>query len=135
MTIGVIGTIEKHKGSQIIADLLPLLSENERIVIIGELEGVSIKSKKLTIHGAYRHDELPELLRKYNITIGLIPSIWPETFNFTSQECTLLDLPTVTFNLGAQGERIGNWGKGLLAKECTAQSAYEALHILDQMRK
>lgn len=135
MTIGVIGTIAKHKGSQIIADLLPLLSENERIVIIGELEEVSIKSKKLIVHGAYEHNELPELIKKYNITIGLIPSIWPETFNFTSQECVLLDLPTVAFNLGAQGERIGKWEKGLLAKNCTAQSAYEALQLLDSRRK
>ena len=135
MTIGVIGTIAKHKGSQIIADLLPLLSENERIVIIGELEEVSIKSQKLTVHGAYEHKELPELIKKYNITIGLIPSIWPETFNFTSQECVLLDLPTVSFDLGAQGERIRNWEKGFLAKDCTAQSAYEALRILDAARK
>lgn len=134
MTIGVIGSISKHKGAQIIADMIPLLDKDEKIIIIGDLQDVIIKSNKLIIHGKYNLKDLPKLLEKYKITIGFIPSICPETFNYTSQECVQLGLPTVAFHIGEQGERIGNWDKGMLAMQCTAESAYEALHKLDKKR-
>ena len=134
MTIGVIGTISKPKGAQIIADMIPLLDNEEKIIIIGDLQDVLIKSNKIIIHGKYDLQNLPKLLEKYKITIGFIPSICPETFNYTSQECVQLDLPTVAFNVGAQGERIGTWNRGMLAMQCTAKCAYEALRKLDEKR-
>ena len=135
MIIGVIGNIQKHKGAQIITDMLPLLAKGERIVVIGELEGAHFTSQKLIVHGHYQHKDLPNLIKNYHITIAFIPSIWPETFSYTTQECELLNLPTVAFNLGAQGERIGKWKNGRLAYNITANDAYNALRSLYQEQK
>ena len=137
MTIAVIGNLSFAKGANIVYELLNYLQEDEKIIVIGNIHMKRNfkKNNKLQIHGSYELEELPNLIKHYNITIALIPSIWPETFSYTTQECMILGIPTVTFNLGAQGERIGSWKYGLLAKECTAQSAYFALSELDSMRK
>lgn len=136
MTIAVIGAIGPHKGSKIVYNMLPLLGKGERIVVIGDFFiGRPIQcSEKLLIHGKYEHSDLPRLLEQYQVTVGFIPSIWPETFSYTTQECMLLGLPTVAFAIGAQGERIGTWEHGLLAEDISAESAYKALRELDSRR-
>lgn len=134
MTIAVIGTIATHKGAKIISDMLPLLAEDEKVVVIGEYYGKISSNEKMCVHGRYQRAELPQLLAHYNVSIGLVPSICPETFNYVTQECMLLGLPTVAFNLGAQGDRIGQWEHGLLAEEITADSAYATLRKLDSRR-
>ena len=55
------------------------------------------------IHGTYRIGELDQLAAKYAITCWLIPSVWPETFSFTTHEALASGLPVYTFALGAQG--------------------------------
>ncbi|WP_303193127.1 glycosyltransferase, partial [uncultured Desulfovibrio sp.] len=72
--------------------------------------------------------------KKYGVTVGLVPSVWPETFCYVVQECMQLGLPLVAFNLGAQGERVGKWEHGLLADEISAAGAYKALLALDARR-
>lgn len=136
MTVAVVGAIGTYKGSRIVYDMLPLLRKGERIVVIGDFFiGRPIQcSEKLLIHGKYEHSDLPRLLEQYQVTVGFIPSIWPETFSYTTQECMLLGLPTVAFAIGAQGERIGTWEHGLLAEDISAESAYKALRELDSRR-
>lgn len=134
LIIGVLGNITFHKGGKIISDLLHILKNDERIIIIGECTYHIPKHEKLYIHGSYIQKEIPIILNHYGITIVFIPSIWPETFSYTTQEFMQLELPTVAFSLGAQAERLGKWKKGLLADKCTAESAYIALSSLNRKR-
>lgn len=129
MTIGVIGNIDKHKGSEIVRDLQNLLQERERIVIIGQcfLPVKNIRSKKIIFTGPYQREDLPRIFKEYNINIGFIPSVWPETFNYVTQECMQLGLPLVSFNIGAHGDKIRKWNKGRVATEISAESAYSTL--------
>jgi len=45
---------------------------------------------------------------RYGITCWLIPSIWPETFSFTTHECLATGLPVWAFDLGAQGDSVAS---------------------------
>ena len=42
-------------------------------------------------------------MRRHGITCWLIPSVWPETFSFTTHEALATGLPVWAFDLGAQG--------------------------------
>ena len=49
---------------------------------------------------------------KYGITDWLIPSIWPETFSYTTHEAIATGLPVWSFDLGAQADAIRGRRKG-----------------------
>jgi len=129
MTIGVIGSIYGvEKGSAMIKAISKLLSTDERLVVIGSM--TDFQSPKIIITGPYTRNILPELLAKHNITVGFMPSICPETYSYVTHECMSLGLPMVAFPLGAQGECIGAWEHGLLAKDISPEKALDALRTL-----
>ena len=51
---------------------------------------------------------------QYDIDAFLIPSIWPETFSYTTSEIMSMDMPIAVFNLGAPVERVQEYSKGLI---------------------
>ena len=57
-------------------------------------------------HGAYSVGDLPRLAARYGITCWLIPSLWPETFSFTTHEALATGLPVMAFDLGGQAEAV-----------------------------
>lgn len=128
LVIGVIGHIAWHKGSQIVRDLAKLLGENEKLTVIGALEGDHPPNVKVL--GDYRREELPKLIEQEGITVCLVPSIWPETFCYVVQEIMQMDMPLVVFPLGAQAERIANHEKGMIARDISAAAALEAIRTL-----
>lgn len=136
LTIAVVGTICKHKGADIVVAVADLLLQDDptvRIVVIGEIEASRIPSNMI-VTGKYVREQLPELLKEHGVTIGLFPSICPETFSYVTQELMDLGLPLVCFNLGAPAERIARWEHGLVAPEMNAKSALETLRALDARR-
>jgi glycosyltransferase involved in cell wall biosynthesis len=134
MVIASIGNVTYAKGGKILEELTQYLGPDERLIVLGELvDKVDIKGN-VTLHGAYERERLPELLRDYGVTVGLIPSVCPETFNLVSVECIQIGLPLVSFNVGAHAERIEAWEHGLLAESISAEAAYKALKALDSRR-
>lgn len=133
MRIAVVGNIQVHKGMDIVLDLAHLLEKrmpDAAIIVLGALDAPRVPANVLVL-GPYEHEELPVLLEKHQATIGLFPSIWPETFSFVVRELASLGLPLVSFDLGAQGEFVGTLPNGRLAKEISAESALDALLALD----
>ena len=136
MTIAVVGNICKHKGADVVTNVSNLLLNDDptaRIVVIGEIEADHIP-RNMMVTGKYVREKLPELLEQYHATVGFMPSIWPETFSYVTQELMSLGLPLVCFDLGAPAERIGTWEHGLIAPEMNAKSALETLRKLDARR-
>ena len=135
--IGIIGTIARHKGAKIVEELV---AANERsshpvqIVVIGTLES-SCRSAHLTVTGTYQHQELPNLIEQYQITVGLVPSPLPETFCFVAQEITLLGLPLVCLDLGAQGVRARNYPLGAVANTPDGAGCLKAVWDIEQRRR
>lgn len=52
-----------------------------------------------------------------NIDIVFIPSIWPETFSYTTSEAMMMGLPVACFDMCAPAERVKNLRKNLLLKK------------------
>lgn len=126
--IGVIGHITNHKGATIVQELVTMLESHcsdARVVVIGELD-LPVTSSKLTVTKAYRHADLPEIIAAHGITVGLVPSLWPETFSYTALEVTQLGLPLVCFNLGAQAQRAKVYPHGFIAKTMDANGCLQA---------
>ena len=125
ITIGILGNISIPKGAAIVEKMIGMIEENDRnttIVIIGQLHS-SIKSRHLVITGKYHHDELPSLINKHEIDIFFIPSIWPETFSYTTEEIMQMNFPLAVFNLGAPAERTKQYSKGLIISSIEAETA------------
>ncbi len=107
--IGVLGNIGFQKGAAVLQDLAALLERDgrgRRLVLIGTIDPAYGLPKSATVHGSYRPEDIPALVARYGITHWLIPSIWPETFSYTTHETLATGLQVLAFDLGAQGESV-----------------------------
>ena len=112
--IGVLGNINMAKGRQVIHDLVHCIEKNNysaKVVLIGNID-VDLKSKKFIKTGSYKKEEVPQLVKKYKIDEFLIPSVWPETFSYTTDEIMQLGYPLTVFDIGAPAERVKSYNKG-----------------------
>ena len=62
-----------------------------------------------------------------DIDLFFIPSIWPETFSYTTSEIMSMHMPVAVFPIGAPVERVKHYEKGLVLKETDAKSALKEL--------
>ena len=104
----MLGNIGVQKGARVVQALAGALQREGtgRVVVIGYMDpdfGLPAPSQ---VHGAYEVRDLPGLVARYGITCWLIPSIWPETFSFTTHEALATGMPVYAFDLGAQGEAV-----------------------------
>lgn len=129
ITIGVIGNLMPSKGAEIIYRMSDLIKEkglNARIVVIGpDMDGN--KNQDITIYGKYKREELPQLMKKYQVDVVFIASVWPETFSYTTEEAIQMGMKVAAFDLGAPGERLKKYEKSILIKEMTAEAALTAI--------
>ncbi len=106
--IGVLGNIGYQKGARV----LQSMGARARIVVIGTVDPTFALPDTIQVHGPYRVAELDRIAMRYGITCWLIPSIWPETFSYTTHEALATGLPVWGFDLGAQGEALAAAANG-----------------------
>ncbi|NSX57042.1 glycosyltransferase [Parasulfitobacter algicola] len=107
--IGVLGNIGHHKGGKILQDLGHMIDKTNSphsIVVIGKVAPDYTMPATIQVHGAYDIRDLPDLVCRYKISRWLIPSIWPETFSYTTHEALATGMPVYCFDLGAQAEAV-----------------------------
>jgi GT2 family glycosyltransferase len=129
ITIGVLGAINYAKGSQVIKHLVQTIDRdkhNIRIVVIGEI-AEPIQSKKFSITGRYNRSDIANIIENKKIDIFLIPSIWPETFSYTTQEIMMMEMPLMVFNLGAPAERIVHYYKGYIIDDVSVNAILKTI--------
>jgi glycosyltransferase involved in cell wall biosynthesis len=132
--IGVVGQIGYHKGGAVVRDLanhIQIVGKNARIVVIGTIE-FDLPKELATITGPYSPEQLPELLEAHGVNVGFFPSIWPETFSYVTEEMIVMGLPVVAFDLGAPGERVSAYGRGLVIRLGNPESILGAVDKLYQ---
>ncbi|NDV02629.1 glycosyltransferase [Pseudoroseicyclus tamaricis] len=114
--IGVLGNIGYHKGAKVISSLGDALRGPgaPKLVVIGNVDPAYAPPVQVHVHGDYRIEQLPALVERYGITEWFIPSIWPETFSYTTHEALATGLPVWAFSLGAQGAAVGKAPNGRL---------------------
>jgi GT2 family glycosyltransferase len=136
LTVGILGAINYAKGAQIIKQLVQTIGRDKldiNVVVIGEITEV-IRSDRFTSTGRYKHEALPDIIREHQIDIFLIPSIWPETFSYTSQEIMMMELPIMVFDLGAPAERVAHYEKGYIIEDVSAESVIDTLQLFQANR-
>ena len=112
--IGVLGNIGFQKGIGVLQDLSRKVAgiKGARLNILGRVDLTYPLDAAAHIHGGYLRSEIPALMARYGITDWLIPSIWPETFSYTTHEAIATGLPVWGFDLGAQADAIRSYGRG-----------------------
>lgn len=90
--------------------------------------------QNMTVTGAYKREELPDILEKNKIDLVLIPSILAETFSYTTSEAIAMNVPVACFNLGGQADQVSVYPKGLIL-ELSDSSDIVLDKILDFLSK
>ncbi len=143
LTIAVVGAIGDEKGAKIIyeaAEQLGKRSLSARIVVIGitnlHNDFFICSNGKLEITGPYDNNDISQLLAKNEAGVVLIPSIWPETYSYTTAEAMTSGYPVIVFPLGAPAERIQRMGGGWIMKEVSTDALLMKIEeLLDDRKK
>lgn len=113
--IGVLGNIGFQKGVTVVGALAARIAGqgNIALAVIGTVDPAYPLPVSVRIHGSYRIEDLPGLVARYGITHWLIPSIWPETFSYTTHEALATGMPVIAFDIGAQGTAVAAAANGI----------------------
>ncbi len=113
-TVGVLGNIGYQKGAALLQKLAVILGahDNVGLVLIGNIDPHYSLPPFVPVLGSYKPKNIATLARKHGVTHWLVPSIWPETFSYTTREALATGLPVLAFDIGAQGEAVGAAANG-----------------------
>lgn len=123
ITIALIGRLTYHKGVALIQQMA--LDAKQRNLpihfhVFGDTERNNAlkRTGTVTLHGVYQDSQIYDLLKAARCHIAFFPSVWPETYSYTLSIALAARIFPVTFDLGAQSERLRQAGWGMiLAKE------------------
>lgn len=113
LRIVVIGALSIIKGADLL-EAVALEAARRGLQLDFHLVGYGYRSlihrprAHLTVHGEYRDEELPELLRWLEPDLMWFPAVWPETYSYTLSACLAAGLPVVVPNLGSFPERVAS---------------------------
>jgi glycosyltransferase involved in cell wall biosynthesis len=131
---GFIGGVLPHKGARLIPPVMDRIRSRRSkargfVYGAGDLELVAQikRSDGIKVRGFYRRGTLGELLIQDEISVAVLPSIWPEAYAVVVDECLAAGIPVVAFEHGAVGDRLEFWSTGaLVPKEGGADGLAEA---------
>lgn len=124
------GNISAGKGAKLLAEIAAL--DEAGTVELHFLGNVSQDVRGVGIqHGPYKREEFPAKVRQIAPHVGVVLSIWPETFCHTLTEMWACGVPVLGLEIGAVGDRIRTTGGGwLLPPDATAADVLERLRSL-----
>ena len=134
--IGIIGAINKQKGLDRIIEIAELMLErklNEKITIFGWTALDDKLPENISVTGRFDLDNLKTLVESSGATVFLMPSIWPETFSYVTEELMMMELPFLAYDIGAQGEKATSYSKGYTTH--INSSAEEVIELLTKIIK
>ena len=115
----VVGGIGVEKGYEVLLACardaasrgLPL-----EFVVVGSTtdDARLLSTGRVFITGPYEAEEASALIRAQDADLGFLPSIVPETWCFTLSEMWEAGLHVLSFDIGAQAERMAKRGHGLM---------------------
>ena len=122
INIVVLGAINGLKGGKIVKKIDGIIKKfpDIKMHIVGTFKG---KLANIHVTGRYDVRNLPDILEDLQCDIVFIPSVWPETFSYTTAEAMAMDLAVACFDLGAPAERVREYAKGLVVSRMDAEEA------------
>lgn len=127
--IGLIGVLCYKKGLEVVKALAKYIEEKElniRLRLIGTSDE-EIESPVFSQTGRYTREEIPRLTLEQDIDMFLIPSVWPETFSYTTSEIISMGFPVAVLPVGAPVERVKRYAKGLVLKNEQPENIVEEM--------
>ena len=111
LKIVVLGGLSQIKGGDVV-EALAVLAAKQNTPIDIHLIGFAYRQlrtqphARLTVHGPYADQDLPQLLDWLQPDVAWFPALWPETYSYTLSACLEKGLPIVAPALGAFAERL-----------------------------
>lgn len=130
LKVAFIGVLCKHKGSDMVGELIDHRNPNIEFHAFGKSEYADLtqNTPNYTYHGPYEREELSELLCKNNINVICFLQIWPETYSYTTNEAVSAGIPVLSLDIGAGAERVKKYGFGwVLPKDSTYKDIIKKL--------
>lgn len=121
----VLGRLDPHKGRDLLASLVERVGEDAEFCLLGAGGGAGPLAGRSNVRvvPAYRRGHLRGLIHALDPDLGLLLSVWPETYSYTLSELQSLGVPVVATRLGAFAERIEHGRDGLLVEPDAARIA------------
>lgn len=111
----VLGNISIAKGSLLLKDMI--INDTEKKLEFHFLGNTNGLTGFGIHHGTYSRDDVLSKIAEINPHIGVVLSLWPETFCHTLTEMWAAGIPVMAIDLGAVGNRIKSTGAGWLVSE------------------
>lgn len=121
------GNISPAKGSDVLLRIRDLRPVDEMEIHVAGATVAEVQNSTLITTGPYAREAFPEIVAGVRPHIGLILSIWPETYSHTLTELWSCGVPVIAFDRGAVGERIRESGGGWLLPESAGAEDVVAL--------
>ncbi|MCC2644815.1 MAG: glycosyl transferase family 2 [Burkholderiales bacterium] len=131
MNIYLLGYIDEHKGSRILKDLVDKTAKMRLNIcyhVLGWFEYPAYENTPfLKLHGAYKPEQLPDLINRLEVDMFIQPSICPETFSYVVHEMKATGIPILAFKLGAQADFLKDYPSSKLVDEISAQAMFKEI--------
>ena len=112
----ILGELSTHKGLELLGQICDRLCAVADIYLVGcGDDGFVFKRKPhVTIIARYQREDLAAIVDELDIDLGLLLSVWTETFSFTLSELMSMGIPTLATNIGSFADRIEDGVNGFL---------------------
>jgi GT2 family glycosyltransferase/glycosyltransferase involved in cell wall biosynthesis len=123
----VLGHINAVKGLEVIRQLIEYdKSERLEFHVLGDVIG-EVPKRGMVIWGPYKRNDFAERVRAIKATIGIIFSIWDETYCHTLTELWAVGLPAAVLNFPNVSERVSSTGAGWILDHHNIPNLYQSL--------
>ncbi|AFY91601.1 glycosyltransferase [Chamaesiphon minutus] len=131
--IMILGELSTHKGLELFGQICDRLCEVADVYLVGcGDDGYAFKRKRgVTIISHYKREELAAIVDKLEIDLGLLLSVWTETFSFTLSELMSMGIPTLATKIGSFADRIEDGVNGFLVPPNPEKIVLKVNDLLD----
>ena len=114
LEVAIVGHLEPHKGENTVLDLIRADAGPRRYHLFGTTKDSRLRAipphreqrlgrGRVVRHGSFLRRDLGGILRRSGVHVGLLPSVWPETFSYTLSDLVAAGLPVVIGEGGCAG--------------------------------
>lgn len=126
----VAGGLSRAKGSALVtAAARELRGEGVEFHLLGSADD-GIDRDLVVMHGAYDRADFIAKASEIGAAIGLVPSLWSETYCHVLTEMWASGLPVLGYDIGAVGERIRKNGGGWLFDGLNPELLCQAIRFI-----
>lgn len=118
LRILVLGQLSVSKGAHLLKEVLERLEDEAEFHLVGtqEMGELFLDFPQTRVVKNYTVDALQDIVAGIRPHLGLLLSIWPETYSYTLTELMWMGVPPVTTRHGAFAERIIDGETGFMAE-------------------